>query len=96
MPGATEARRNRRVLIRYEYGTRGPIEAVIGRLLINSDTASVYVRRGLVELRGEWPDADDQAIPLDRIVKVQFVNPNFDIGTLVAAYGLKPSEEPPY
>ncbi|ROZ49359.1 hypothetical protein EEB13_05390 [Rhodococcus sp. WS3] len=96
MPGASAAKRRRRVLVEYERITGERPDAIIGRPLVDSDTSSVYTRHGFLELRSEWPTTNDVAIAHRRIVAVTFVNPSFDIGTLVTAYGLKSSEEPPY
>lgn len=94
MPGATRTRQYRRVLIVHEYGTGGPIKFTIGRLVINSETASVHVRHGFVDVRSEWPTTDDKSIPRDRIIETSFVDPHCGIDTLLAKYRL--DEEPPY
>ncbi|MDF3309796.1 hypothetical protein P3H15_32780 [Rhodococcus sp. T2V] len=86
MPGAAKAKARRRVLVRYEYGTGGPIRTVIGRPLVdaNSEGTSVYLRRGLLELIAEWPHTNDCTVNGKYIVETQFINPHAPIAEIVS------------
>ncbi|MDI9901339.1 hypothetical protein QM716_15885 [Rhodococcus sp. IEGM 1409] len=96
MPGASAAKRRRRVLVEYERIAGERPCAVIGRPLVDSDTSSVYTRHGFLELRGEWPRTDDIAIAHRRVITVTFIDVNAEIPALLRDHGLAPSEEPPY
>lgn len=96
MPGASAAKRRRRVLVEYERITGERPCVVIGRPLVDSDTSSVYTRHGFLELRGEWPRTDDIAIAHRRVITVTFIDVNAEILALLRDHGLAPSEEPPY
>lgn len=80
MPGASQKAYRpkplRRVKVTYERGTGGAVATIIGRLLINPDDSSVYFRRGLLEIRGESPNANDWTIPYHRVITVEFVDPD--------------------
>ena len=96
MPGASAAKRRRRVLVEYERITGHCPDAIIGRPLVDSDTSSVYTRHGFLEIRSEWPTTGDVAIAHRRIVAVIFVDVNAEIPALLRKHGLASSEEPPY
>ncbi|MGR6579299.1 hypothetical protein ACT89R_01840 [Rhodococcus qingshengii] len=96
MPGASAAKRRRRVLVEYERITGAYPDAIIGRPLVDSDTSSVYTRHGFLELRSEWPRTDDVAIAHRRIVTVTFVDVNAEIATLLEQYGYVATKEVPF